>query len=272
MNSNGDLMAKTPKQEKKPEKKKSDVSKYEAAASKKTKSRTLTGKKAAQVTIAPKLNMMDSAGRPIHESTAVVVWGRMNPPTIGHEHLVQEAIQIAREVNGVPFLFLSHKHDKMNPLTLSERLDLVADAFGEDIFIVESDVTVANPIGVLATVAETFKNVIWLTGEDQVDDYTRIINDYNGKEFVFESAEVRSAGVRNPDSEDLVESISATQLRKAVVENDLTTFTRGLASKLQPRAVEIFEQVKFGLSIYDKTANTTADKIRLGLAKARFEK
>ena len=39
-------------------------------------------------------------------STAVFAFGRFNPPTIGHEKLIQKVQQVADKVNGKAYVFL----------------------------------------------------------------------------------------------------------------------------------------------------------------------
>jgi len=41
-------------------------------------------------------------------STAVFAFGRFNPPTIGHEKLIQKVQSVANKVNGKGYVFLAH--------------------------------------------------------------------------------------------------------------------------------------------------------------------
>ena len=43
--------------------------------------------------------------------TVVFTFGRMNPPTIGHEKLVNKVKAIAKKHGGEPRLYLSHSQD-----------------------------------------------------------------------------------------------------------------------------------------------------------------
>ena len=52
------------------------------------------------------------------DSTAVFAFGRFNPPTIGHQKLIQKVQSMAKQVNGKGFIFLSHKqNNKTDPLS-----------------------------------------------------------------------------------------------------------------------------------------------------------
>ncbi len=49
--------------------------------------------------------------------TAVFAFGRLNPPTIGHELLVNTIKKLAKKNSGDPFLYLSHSENpKKDPL------------------------------------------------------------------------------------------------------------------------------------------------------------
>jgi hypothetical protein len=58
---------------------------------KKDKKTSVQSKAADKINLSPKLQ--EASGR-----TAVLVWGRLNPPTIGHEKLVKKQLQVARSM------------------------------------------------------------------------------------------------------------------------------------------------------------------------------
>ena len=54
--------------------------------------------------------------------TAVFTFGRFNPPTIGHQKLLQAVLRTAKSEGGKPFIFGSHSQDKKkNPLSYKEK-------------------------------------------------------------------------------------------------------------------------------------------------------
>ena len=54
-------------------------------------------------------------------STAVFAFGRFNPPTIGHQKLIETVLQTAEKANGKAYLFLSHKqNNKTDPLNFKD--------------------------------------------------------------------------------------------------------------------------------------------------------
>ena len=55
-------------------------------------------------------------------ATAVFAFGRFNPPTIGHQKLIQKVQSMAKQVNGKGFIFLTHtQNNKKDPLTFQEK-------------------------------------------------------------------------------------------------------------------------------------------------------
>ena len=60
------------------------------------------------------------------KKVAVFSYGRLNPPTIGHEKLINKIIEVAKEKGGDAYLFVSHKqNNKTDPLLLEEKLDII---------------------------------------------------------------------------------------------------------------------------------------------------
>ena len=130
--------------------------------------------------------------------TAVFTFGRMNPPTIGHKKLVDKVSSVAKTANADSYIFLSHSQDKeKNPLSYRDKLSIAKNAFGN---IVKSS-NAKTVIQVLKELEKKHKHVIMVVGSDRVQEFTRILNTYNGKDFNFVTVEVQSAGERDPDGE-----------------------------------------------------------------------
>lgn len=181
--------------------------------------------------------------------TAVVTFGRMNPPTIGHLALVEKMLSISLCEKAQPLIFLSHSYDpQKNPLAYDEKLSLVRKAFGEEIVV---DSEAKNLFDMLKEVNQNFKNVIVVVGEDRIKDLERITTVYNGKDFHFENVQVVNAGLRDPDS-DGVEGMSASKMRDLAVEGNLTEFREGLPSLLQASAEVIINMIREGMNLSEE--------------------
>jgi FAD synthase len=56
-------------------------------------------------------------------STAVVTFGRFNPPTIGHQKLVDKVVAVAKAKRAIPLVYASHSSDKKkNPLSYDSKI------------------------------------------------------------------------------------------------------------------------------------------------------
>jgi hypothetical protein len=91
------------------------------------------------------------------------------------------------------------------------------------------------------------KDLTLIAGSDRVPDYQKLIAKYNGpdKMFNFSRARVVSAGERDPDGDDAVGKISASQMRAAAKKNDFKTFQQGTAKHLnKSKTQELFHTVR----------------------------
>ena len=140
-------------------------------------------------------------------STAVFAFGRFNPPTIGHQKLLDTVLATAKTANGKAYLFLSHKqNNKTDPLTQKEKADYIK------LFYPKLDVghpEVKTIIQALQKIqAEGRTKLVMVAGSDRVAEFSKLLNQYNGKPdkqgnelYKFDSINVVNAGQRDPDQE-----------------------------------------------------------------------
>ena len=116
------------------------------------------------------------------DKTAVMAFGRMNPPTIGHAKLV-DAI---KSQSGDPYLFLTQtQKPKTDPLDFETKLKF-AKQFFPGITIGSSDVrTIVQALQKIEDMG--YENVIYVAGSDRVEDFTEFLKKYNEIEPHFES-------------------------------------------------------------------------------------
>lgn len=180
------------------------------------------------------------------QRAAVVAFGRMNPPTIGHKKLVDKI----KGLPGDPYIFLSQSQKpKTDPLDFQTKLRYAKFFF--------PDVTLGNPqvktiIQALQKVNELgYTDLIYVAGSDRVEAFQELINKYNGVEYNFNSIRVVSAGERDPDA-DGAEGMSASKMRAAAAAGDFESFAQGVPN--QELAHEMFDAVRKGMGIKDKEA------------------
>lgn len=162
-------------------------------------------------------------------STVVFSFGRMNPPTIGHEKLVNKVKDVARSNGADARIYLSHtQNNKKDPLNYRDKFTFARKAFGDI-------VTQSKSRQVFQIAAELEKSgytsLIMVVGSDRVQEFKSLLNKYNGKDYNFDSIEVVSAGERDPDAQG-VEGMSGTKLRAIAKAGDFETFKQAAASKL----------------------------------------
>ena len=162
-------------------------------------------------------------------SKTVFAFGRMNPPTIGHEKLAMKVASEAKKRRAMPHIFLSHSQDKKkNPLTYNQKIMYATKAFGK--MVTKSSArTIIQVMQDLQKMGHT--EVVLVAGSDRVTDFKNLLEKYNGKDYTFDKIEVISAGARDPDASG-VEGMSGTKLRGLAQSGDFDTFKQGLASKL----------------------------------------
>jgi len=140
-------------------------------------------------------------------STAVFAFGRFNPPTIGHQKLLDKVISMAKQVNGKGYVFLSQKqNNRTDPLTFREKQDYLKMFYPQ---LAIGDAGVKTIIQALQKIqAEGRTRIVMIAGSDRVMEFQKLLNQYNGKPdkagndlYKFDSIDVVSAGERDPDQE-----------------------------------------------------------------------
>ena len=191
---------------------------------------------------------------------AVAAFGRMNPPTIGHDKLVNKIT----EIDGDHYLFLSQtQKPKDNPLPFDVKLEFAKKFFpGVNV----GHPTVRTPIQMLQMLEKLgYTDIVYVAGSDRVEQFEKLFNDYNGKEYNFNSIQVVSAGERDPDA-DGAEGMSASKMRAAAASGDFDSFAQGVPTPAL--AQELYDAVRTGMGIKD-TVSTEAERGFRGVGGAR---
>jgi nicotinic acid mononucleotide adenylyltransferase len=176
--------------------------------------------------------------------TAVLAFGRMNPPTIGHKKL---ADAVAAQ-DGDPYIFLSqNQKPKTDPLDFPTKVKL-AQAFFPNVKV--GDANVKTIIQALQKVESMgYTDIIYVAGSDRIEDFTTLINKYNSKEYNFKTIKVVSAGERDPDA-DGAEGMSASKMRAAAAAGDLESFAQGAPDKRLAKTM--YDAVRKGMGVKDE--------------------
>lgn len=161
-------------------------------------------------------------------SSVVFTFGRMNPPTKGHERLVTKVIETAKDIGGDHVVYLSQSHKApTDPLEWFFKRRVCESAFrGVNI---SSDTTIRNPYTALESLAKEYDTIVMVAGSDQAEEYTKRFTPYADKWGI--NFSVVSAGQRIVESEG-VDGVSATKLRQYAAEGNKEKFFENLPESL----------------------------------------
>ena len=181
--------------------------------------------------------------------TLIFAFGRMNPPTVGHGKLVAKVKRMAQQQRADHLIVASHSFDKnKNPLDPNLKLMHLKGMFPNTNFKL-SDKENPNFIKQLGLLTGEYDHIVMIAGSDRVQEFQRLLDTYNGKDFTFKSARVVSAGERDPDAEG-VTGMSASKMRLAAKNNDYASFSRGLPSSYaRMNKKKLFKQVRDGMQL-----------------------
>ncbi len=164
-------------------------------------------------------------------STEVFAFGRFNPPTIGHQKLIETVLQTAEKANGKAYLFLSHKqNNKTDPLNFAEKQAYIQQFYPK---LAVGDAGANTIIKALQKIqAEGRTRIIMVAGSDRVEEFKKLLNQYNGKPdkqgndlYKFDSIDVVNAGQRDPDAEG-VSGASASKARELANKGQWHEFSK----------------------------------------------
>jgi hypothetical protein len=237
------------KKKAKPEDEKSGQAK--AAAKPEPKAEPKTAPPEAASAIEPKQGAEDQGmGDPA--DTLTVAFGRFNPPTVGHGKLLSAAKKAA--TGGDLKIYPSRSQDpKKNPLDPDMKISFMKKMFPDYSDNIINDDEMRSIFNVLTNASEEgYANVNIIVGSDRQSEFDNLAQKYNGDLYDFEQINVISAGVRDADAEG-VEGMSASKMRKAVVDGDFDAFRRGTPKELDDGDTQaLFDAVRSGMKIKKK--------------------
>lgn len=191
--------------------------------------------------------------------TAVLAFGRMNPPTIGHKKLADKVASIP----GDPYIFVTQSQKpKTDPLPFADKLKFAQASF-PNVKVGSSDVkTIIQALQKIEAMG--YDSIVYVAGSDRIQDFTTLINKYNGKEYNFKDIQVVSAGERDPDAEG-AEGMSASKMRAAAATGDFDSFQQGVAN---PKiAQQMYDAVRKGMGVNEVFGFVTRTPKRTSIKK-----
>ena len=200
------------------------------------------------------------------------VFGRFNPPTIGHEKLFDALKKQSR--GGNYRIYASHSNDaKNNPLQFKDKIKFLRKMFPKHARNIMADKDVRTVLDIAVKLYDQgFTKVSMVAGSDRVREFDILLNKYNGKDarhgfYNFKGAiNVISAGERDPDAEGAT-GMSASRMRMAAQLNDLAGFAKGVPASANVN--DLFNAVRKGMGL--KLENTFRQHVDLPVVSQRRE-
>ncbi len=185
-------------------------------------------------------------------------FGRFNPPTVGHEKLLNA---VKEHSKGGPYrIYVSPSHDnKKNPLAPREKIGHMREMFPKHARQIASDHDSSNILQVCSKLYDQgYSSITAVVGSDRVDEFNTLLKKYNGSKslttngfYNFKSIKVVSAGDRDPDSDD-VAGVSASKMRAAAQSGDHVAFAKGLPHGYKS-SKQLYSAVRRGLGLEEAT-------------------
>jgi hypothetical protein len=209
--------------------------------------------------------------------TLTVVFGRFNPPTKGHEKLLQQAEKVA--AGGDLKIYPSRTVDNnKNPLDPDMKVSYMRKMFPDFEEQIQNDAEMRSIFNVLVTAAEEgYRGINIVVGADRLGEFENLATKYNGDLYNFDEIKTVSAGPRDDDAEG-IEGVSSSKQRKAVVDNDYAAFKRGLPSGMSDAdGTALFDEVRIGMgakkdkSGNDKKASGVTEEIDLWMVAPKLD-
>ena len=192
----------------------------------------------------------------VRGTTAVFTFGRFNPPTIGHEKLLNVVGSTATKAKAESFVYTSHTQDaKKNPLSNDQKIVFMKMMFPKHrtSFMKTEAKTALHALSEIHKTGK-FSKVIMVVGSDRVREFKTLLNKYNDIEskhgfYRFEDIDVISAGERDPDAEG-TSGMSASKMRAAVKDKNYDIFKMGVPSGVSEKDSQtLYNAVAKGMKV-----------------------
>lgn len=178
---------------------------------------------------------IEEQGTKRRSEEAVVIWGRFNPPTIGHAAHFTAAKNIADRHGADLLIFPTRTVDnEKNPLKPEEKIQYLKLMFPEFANNIIDNPEIKTMFNMAHYVNKAGYGTIKIVGgEDRLEDLS-LLKKYNnpkpeqvkpGADFYFDDIQALESGKRTA-------GISGTDMREAAINGDLNKFMKGIAGSL----------------------------------------
>ena len=201
--------------------------------------------------------MISSFSQLLEQKDSIVfTFGRFNPPTTGHEKLIQKVAAVA---GSNPFRIYpsQSQNQKKDPLPFALKVAYMRKMFPKYAKNIIANRNLKTALDIAVKLHdEGFKNLMMVVGSDRVNEFSSLLKSYNGVEgkrhgfYDFDTIQVVSAGDRDPDAEG-IEGMSASKMRTAASNGDFNSFEKGLPSGFRD-GKKLYLDVRKNMGIREK--------------------
>ena len=163
---------------------------------------------------------------------AVTVFGRHQPPHLGHKLTLDRANDLASSIGdntqADQIFYTSRSQDpKKNPLPFQMKTEFLKKMFPEHAGKWDGDENVRTILGAATKAGDKgYKNFHFVGGGDRRQEMEDLLRRYNGNLYNFDNIYSHSAGER--DGEDFISKLSGSGQRKLALGGDFDGFADGI--------------------------------------------
>jgi phosphopantetheine adenylyltransferase len=201
---------------------------------------------------------------------AFFVFGRFQPPTIGHAVIIDAISQLASEEDADGYVFVSSSKDsKKNPLSVEQKIQtLLKQHAGKYVTFV--DTTLCNCKGIFPVINALkragYTDLTFIVGSDRVDEFKKTLENYHPDIVVASVGDTRDSDESNDPS-----SVSGTRLRELAKRKNLKEFSKfvKVGSMTNENVTTLMENVQAGMKGGNRTRRRSKQRSRRNLKTRR---
>lgn len=163
-------------------------------------------------------------------SSVFLIFGRFQPPTIGHELLFKTALARGRKEHADVAVFVSQTEDRKNPLPYRDKVAVIKRSVPGLIMGPPSARTPAEAL--TWALNKGYKTITLMVGDDRLEGFEKMAGAWQKAEDPTQTAIVRVAALPRSGSMD-ASKVSGTVARRYAQQGDLNNFKRILISGAQ---------------------------------------
>ena len=188
----------------------------------------------------------------------IFAFGRFNPPTTGHAKLMKEVITQARKNNANHIVYASASQDKRsNPLDVRTKVKFMQKMFRQN-KIKAAGGTQRTFMEILKFYNKMYGEIVMVAGSDRINEFQKLADRYNGRDYDYKSIKVVSSGERDPDAEGIT-GMSASKMREMAKNDDYRSFKKGVVSLSDSDTKALFNAVRKGMDIRESYVGKFTD-------------